>query len=241
MFDELERAVRLVRSITGGSVERTAERNRSAQKAPRPETAKMSMHSFIERCSPTCERSNSMASNIKHFIDDSQLLMPTRWLKTRPFIKGMVAMDLTHKKTMKEVRALCDSVHLISPMKFVKTNSFHYGKRDTNGKLVSFLSICVAMLNRTPGSIAISVDLAASVDKNHSMTDAINSLKKLLRKHRHTCVLFAQVADTEAAKTFWKGKLTFSKRASVMTTLFHEFDPRYTVYSNVHDMALFFE
>lgn len=49
-------------------------------------------------------------------------------------------------------------------------------------------------LNKTPGSVAISVDIAASTDKHHSMSIAIDSLKKIMRKRRNKCVLFAQVS-----------------------------------------------
>ena len=50
-----------------------------------------------------------------------------------------------------------------------------------------------------PGSIAISVDITASTDKHHSMTLAIDSIKKIMRhnnmrKRRNNCVIFAQVA-----------------------------------------------
>ena len=97
------------------------------------------------------------------------------------------------------------------------------------------------MLNKTPGSIAISIDIAASTDTTHSISVAIESLKKMMRKRRNSCVLFAQVANTESARRFWQGKLTKTKRASIMTALFSELDPRYLVYEDATDMALFYE
>ena len=51
----------------------------------------------------------------------------------------------------------------------------------------------------------------------------------------------AQVANTDVARLFWKGKLTETKRASLMTALFSEHDDRYTIYEDTNDMALFFE
>lgn len=126
------------------------------------------------------------------------------------------------------------------PKEFVRHHSFHYGKYNQK-KLVSILSLSVVNLNHTPGSIAISIDIAASKDTNHSMSLAIESLKKMMRKRRNPCVLFAQVANTESARRFWQGKLTKTKRASIMTALCSEFDPRYLIYEDVTDMALFYE
>ena len=95
----------------------------------------------------------------------------------------------------------------------------HYSKFKKQ-ELISILSLCVVNMNNMPGSIAISIDIAASNDKKHSMTVAIDSLKKMMRKRRNKCVLFAQVAQTESARTFWHGKLTMTKRASVIPALF---------------------
>lgn len=73
------------------------------------------------------------------------------------------------------------------------------------------------------------------------MTIAIDSIKKVLRKRRNMCVMFAQVADTDSARTFWYGKLTKTKRASVMTMLLNSFDNKYQIYEDTEDMAFFFE
>lgn len=86
---------------------------------------------------------------------------------------GMQAIDLKNVTTMRKVTALCKTQTLKPPSGFVKTNSFHYGKYCNTKKLISVLSIRVMNLNKVPGSIAVSVDLAASVDTKHSMTIAI--------------------------------------------------------------------
>ena len=97
-------------------------------------------------------------------------------------------------------------------------------------------------LNNMPGSIAVSVDIAASTDKKHSITLALDSIKKVLRKRRNPCALFAQVAQMDVARTFfWSGKLTNSRRASVLTSLFSSFDERYLIYEDTDDMAIFDE
>ena len=72
------------------------------------------------------------------------------------------------------------------------------------------------------------------------MTVAIDSIKKLMRERRNPCALFAQVAQTPVARAFWGGKLMNTRRASVLTALFSEFD-RYLIYEDTDDMALFFD
>ena len=119
-------------------------------------------------------------------------------------------------------------------------NSFHYGKYD-GAELVSYLSLCVVSLNRTPGAMGISVDIAVSSCVNHSMTIAIDSLKALLRRRRNKSYLFAQVAKTPSARKFWAGKLTKTSRASIMPAFIHMFDERYIIYEDAEDMAMFFE
>ena len=119
-------------------------------------------------------------------------------------------------------------------------NSSHYGKV-ANGELTTLLSLSSVNLNRTPGSVAVSVDLAVSCCKEHSMSIAIQDLQRILRKRRNKCVLFTQVAKTKVAREFWSGKLTKSKRASLLPTLMHMFDDRYTIFGDTEDMSTFFE
>jgi len=54
------------------------------------------------------------------------------------------------------------------------------------------------------------------------------------------CVIVAQVAKTPKARKFWGGKLTKSKRASVVTALLSEVDEDNLIYADADDMALFF-
>ena len=200
--------------------------------------AAASIDNFISAGST--DRLKSMSSNITHFRISSQALMPTSWVKTSPTLEGMQRIDLANNTTMRKVAALCRHQSLNPPSGFVREHSFHYGKYN-NKKLVSFLSLCVTNMNNAPGSIAISIDIAASNDKKHSMTLAIDSLKKMMRKRRNKCVLFAQVAQTASARTFWAGKLTKTKRASVIAALLSEFDERYLIYEDADDMAMFYE
>lgn len=140
---------------------------------------------------------------------------------------------------VRKAAALCKQRHLRPPSGFVKNHSYHYGKYE-NKKLISILSLSVMKLNNTPGSIAVSIDMIAASDEKHSMTVAIDSIKKLMRERRNPCALFAQVAQTPVARAFWGGKLMNTRRASVLTALFSEFD-RYLIYEDTDDMALFFD
>lgn len=181
-----------------------------------------------------------MCAAIEPFQETSQKFMPSGWVQTPPFVKGMQLLDLCNRITFQQVSALCKKQKLLPPKGFVKNSSFHYGKYDGN-TLVSVLSLSIMKLNKTPGSIAISVDIAVSFDKKHSMSIGLESLKMMLRKRRNKCVIFAQVAQTASAQKFWEGKLTKTRRASVLTALISMFDSRYKIYEDADDMAIFFE
>lgn len=196
------------------------------------------INEFKDACAEGDERLDRMKENIDSFRFNSEPLMPTFWIKKPPKVKGMTLIDLKKRATMREVKKLCKDVELLPPKGFIKSHSHHYGKYDS-GKLVTVLSLCAVNLNNIPGSMAISVDIAASCDTHHSMSIAIQSLKTMLGK-RGNSVLFAQVAQTDSARNFWAGKLTNTKRASVMTALFSEFDRRYPIYEECDDMADFF-
>ena len=194
----------------------------------------------FERRQTESSRMSDIYKNSRLFRNTAQSLMPTSWVKTDLKVEGFQRIELTKKSTMKAAHALCKKQLIVSPSGVIKKNAFHYGRYE-NRKLVSLLSLRVANLNKKPGSVAVSIDIAASTETNHAMTIGINSIKKTLRKRRQTCVLLAQVAQTESARKFWNGKLTHTKRASVMSLLLYEFDKGYKIYEDVDDMALFYE
>ena len=78
-------------------------------------------------------------------------------------------------------------------------------------------------------------------DTAHSMSIAFDSAKKTLRHRRNSCVLFTQAAQIDTAKEFWRGKLTSTKRASVVPILFRGFDANYRIWGDTTDMALFLD
>ena len=107
----------------------------------------------------------------------------------------MQVIDLDEPATAAAVASLCKKVELTPPTGNCK-KQMHHGKYN-NGELVSLLSIKVFKLNETPGSTLVSIDIAASVDPQHSMSTAFASIVKTLRKRKHKCVISAQV-DTRA-------------------------------------------
>ena len=217
-----------------------ARRPRLNIESCRKTVAKDAKDNFKSTCAKENIRLATITSNITNFQEDSEILMPTSWVKTPPVLDGMQSLDLTDSNTSGRVSKLCKQKSLNPPSAFIETNSFHYGKYENN-KHVSVISLSSMNLNKTPGSAAISIDLAASIDTRHSISTALTSIKKMMRKRRNRCVLFTQCAQMESARAFWTGKFTSTKRASVMTALFHEFDNRYDIYEDADDMAFFFD
>jgi hypothetical protein len=75
--------------------------------------------------------------------------------------------------------------------------------------------LSVYNLNKTPGSVCVNIETAVSIDKTHRlhrMSSAVKTIAKNLRHRKNKCVLFTQPANTQAAKNFWKGRLTQTTR-----------------------------
>lgn len=100
-------------------------------------------------------------------------------------------IDIHDPHTAKEARKLCRDVELKPPSGFIETHSTHYGKWEGE-RLISLLSLKTINLNNTPGSVAVIIDIAASVDTNHSMSVAFESIKKSLRHRKNKCIIQAQ-------------------------------------------------
>lgn len=95
---------------------------------------------------------------------------------------------------MQQVKTLCEhkDVRVKPPSGFVKAYSKHYGVYKKK-KLVSLLSYKIVNLNRVPGSVAVVIDLAASIEP-HIMSTAFESIKKQLKRRMHKCVICTQVS-----------------------------------------------
>ena len=69
----------------------------------------------------------------------------------------------------------------------------------------------------------------------------MKTIGKNLRHRKNKCVLFTQSANTQVAKNFWKGRLTQTKRASMMNGLISVYNGKHKIYEDATDMATFFE
>lgn len=179
----------------------------------------------------TSPRTKTMRDNVEDF-GIHRWMVPTSRAKVAPLVLGMELVKLHDVRD--QVHELCARNGVCDPSRGTEAVSFHYAKWHGDA-LVMYLNLSVFVLG-TPGSMAISIDLAVSEDQGHGMSVAIGSLQRMLRRRKGKCVLFAQ-----ATSDFWTGKLTRTRRASVMVALAHAFDRRYKVYDGVVDMALFYE
>ena len=207
-----------------------------------PTTAERFLLEFIAAAPVNDERLHAMSLAVAPFVKSSERMLPTSWSKTPVPMTGMELLDAKSSKMMTKFRKLCAHQRIKFTRELEKSPfRFHYGKFDANKKLVTGITLCIAKLNRTPGSIMVSVDIAVSICSSHSMSVAIESLQKTLAQRKQFCVLTAQVAQTESARAFWSGKLTTTRRASVATVLLTKFDPRYKTYGDADDMALAYQ
>ena len=108
-------------------------------------------------------------------------------------------------------------------------------------QLVAYISLSVYNMNNVPGSVCVNIETAVSIDKTHRMSSAMKTIAKNLRHRKNKCVIFTQPANTQVAKDFWKGRLTQSKRASMINGVISVFNPKHKIYEDASDMATFFD
>ena len=137
----------------------------------------------------------------------------------------------------RQVGKLCKAWSLPFPSKFSKKNTLYYGHDAADGTLDCVIGITMYTLNKTPGSLCVSIDLAVSANEEHVMSKAVNSIKEIMRKRRNFCMLVTQSAPSDVAKLFWQGRLAINSRASVLTILLYTFDKGNTIYTDTIDMA----
>jgi hypothetical protein len=185
------------------------------------------------------KRFKDIKACMQAFANTLSTFTPTSRVMTPFVVDGLASIELD-AATVNKITTLCRKKKLEPPSKFMLDNCHHYGLF-VSGSLISYLCLSSYNLNKTPGSTCVNIELAASLDKNHSMSRAISSISKTLRRRKNKCVLFTQVADTKIAFKFWKGKLTQTKRASAMNGLLANFDQNHEIYADTTDMAIFFD
>ena len=184
------------------------------------------------------ERFQQMSATISG-LDAPSALMPSSYVKKPIALEGMTRVILLQNSSItRQVSALCRTVGVVPPTKHMRETEFHFAK-EKNKKVVAYICYSMLNLNRIPGSVALYIHIVASTDKEHAVSIALNGLIKTLQKRRMQCVVFTQVANTEVARNFWCGKLTATKRATLVVALCALFDPHFVVYEDASDMALF--
>lgn len=185
-------------------------------------------------------RQGTIAKNIEPYTRISEQYMPTSWVRSPLNIPVLTLLDMTDESVVAECRMLCLHRKLHMPCDFLIKNAHHYAYYE-NGKMTVYMVLSVATMNYMPVSIMVSVDMIASINDTHVPTQAIDEIKKILRKRRLRCILFAQVVNDKKTRKWWKGKLNENGKSSVPTALLHEFDPNYPIYEGCTDFALFYD
>ena len=99
-------------------------------------------------------------------------LTPTSRITSSFAIDGFVLLQIDAGMT-KKITTLCQQTKLKPPSKFMRDKCHHYGFF-VSGSLMSYLCLSSYNLNKMPGSTCVNIELAASLDKNHSMSRAIS-------------------------------------------------------------------
>lgn len=183
-------------------------------------------------------RMQNIMQQMTHYRKDLASYMPTYIVKAGlllPNFKQSLALTNTERKHIKK---LCQSQKIVPS--FDSMYKQHYLSY-TGTKLVAYIALSMYNMNNTPGSLCVEIDTAVSIDTTHRMSNAINAIKKNLRRRKHKCVLFTQPANTQVARKFWQGRLAQSSRASMMNGLIALFDSTHKIYVDASDMASFFE
>ena len=210
-----------------------------AKKIPQINDGSESINSFAKHKYSKEKRFKDIKLCMEAFSATLFTLTPTSRITSSLVVEGFVLLQIDAGMA-KKITTLCHKTKLKPPSKFMLDKCHHYGFF-VSGHLMSYLCLSSYNLNKIPGSICVNIELAASLDKNHSMSRAISSISKTLRRRKNKCVLFTQVADTKIALKFWKGKLTQTKRASAMNGLLANFDQNHDIYADTTDMAIFFD
>lgn len=232
VWDQLDAALRIVRQYLT-----PLPPMRSVVIQPSSTRVANSIAAFVEdTANLNIVRIRQLAMHVGQFQHESEWMMPTSRSKTMPRMRGVSLITSRNTHTMQAVNKLCKDSGIAPLSRFLKSSCFMYGKY-INDEIVTLLCLSVLNLKR-PGSIVVSIEMAVSIDKEHSMSIALNSLKRMLSKRKQKCMIHTQAV--QQASVFWSGQLTTSRRASVMTVLLNQFDAQHRIYDDTTDMCLIF-
>lgn len=179
------------------------------------------------------------------FNDHLVLFRPTRMAAKPLHIDGFKYEQQLTAYDKACIKHLCKNNEIapIAPptarmLKMVK--EYHHYTVRNDGNIVSYLCLAVYYLNNSPNSVCVSVECAVAEDNKHSMTTAIQSIIRHLRRLTGRCVLFTQ-GSFHASETFWKRKLPLGKRASMMNGLITTFNKHHKIFVDTVDHAIFLD
>ena len=182
----------------------------------------------------------NILGTMKTYKSDIYTFMPTSRVESGFALSGFTRFNSLNRDTVRCVTNLCKGQEIAPPCKYMRENNQHY-LSFWGTQLVAYISLSVYNLNNTPGSVCVNIEIAVSIDKTHRMSSAVKTIGNKLRHRKNKCVLFTQPVNTQVANNFWKGRLTQTKRASMMNGLISVYNKKHKIYEDASDMATFFE
>ena len=198
------------------------------------------LQDFDASAHPTCVRMQDILDTMKTYKSDISTFLPTSRVQSGFELSGFTRVADLNRDAVRRVTKLCKDQDIAPPCKYMRENNQHYLSYQ-GAKLVAYISLSVYNMNKTPGSVCVNIETAVSIDKTHRMSTAMKTISKNLRHRKNKCVLFTQPAATQVATNFWKGRLTQTKRASMMNGLISVYNGKHKIYEDATDMATFFE
>ena len=201
---------------------------RSAPKRCPLATTEKALLEFKESAHPDCTRMQGIMATMNTCKGDIATYLPTSRIRAGFDLSDFSRIENMTGTTLRGVNKLCKEQLIEAPCKYMRDNNQHYVSYQGT-QLVAYISLSVYNMNNVPGSVCVNIETAVSIDKTHRMSTAMKTIGKNLRHRKNKCVLFAQPADTEVAKKFWKGRLTQSKRASMINGVISVFNPKHKI------------
>ena len=146
---------------------------------------------------------------------------------------GTTLLDMTDAAVLAECQELLRKRDLETISAFQLARAHHYGVY-RNGTLVTYLCLLIGKLGPV-GSIAVSIEWLASIDKEHSASRIVAEIKKLLSRRKQKCALFTQSSKKAPAVAFWDARIGKSQWAAVFVVAFYQYDARCVIYEDSCD------
>ena len=148
-------------------------------------------------------------------------------------LKGAILLDMTDSTVLDECQALLKKQDLETISEFQLTYAHHYGVYRSS-TLVTYFCLLIGKLGPV-GSVAVSIEWLASIDKEHSASRLVAEVKKILSRRRQKCALFTQSSKKPSTVAFWDARVGKSQWAAVFVVAFYKYDARCAIYEDSCD------